>query len=122
MAAVLTGGGAGALVLTGVLAAVHGRLHQPGDSAANLVMGAFTAGLAAAGGVSFGAARSLGVFRAAMAAMVGIALASLIGILTVPADMAVGQTGVLVLCGLSVLCTAVGLTWFIRMYESHTNV
>lgn len=121
MAAVLTGGGAGAVILTGVLSAVHARLHQPGDNAANLVLGAFTAGLATAGAVAFGAARSLGVFRAAMAGMVGIALASLIGILTVPADMAVGQTGVLALCGLSVLCTAVGLTWFMRTYESHTS-
>jgi hypothetical protein len=82
-----------------VLIAVHEMPRSSGF--AGLVLATGAAGLGCAALVAFTIARTLGVWRAAGAAMSGVAGAALVVVLTTPADIAAGRLG---LAALGALC------------------
>lgn len=84
-----------------MLIAVH-ELPRGADTAfAGVLLASAAAGLGCAALVAFTIARTLGVWRAAGAAMSAVAGAALVVVLTTPADIAAGRLG---LAALGVAC------------------
>jgi hypothetical protein len=98
----------GGAVLCAALAFVHDMPRGPDSPMANTVIGAAVAGLGAAAMAAFVLARAVGVFKACMAATVAVAGAALVGVLTVPADVAAGRAGVVTLLGVSLAIIGLG--------------
>jgi len=103
LGAIIVGGAAGGLLLCVVLALAHGMRGTADATFARLAIGAALSGLAVAALVGGALARRLGVWRSAVSAMVALAGAALVGVLTTAADMAAGALG---LVGLASLCVA----------------
>ena len=102
----MIGAAAGGALVCGVLIAVHELPRGPDSSFAGGVLGTGAAGLGCAALVACTIARALGVWRAAGAAMSGVAGAALVVVLTTPADIAAGRLG---LAALGALCVTVML-------------
>jgi hypothetical protein len=102
LTAIVVGGGSGGALLCLALAAAHGMPRGPDTTFANIAIGAGVAGLTSAAGIGFALARPLGVWRAAVSAMVSLAGAALVGVLTTAADIAGGIVGLLVLAALCI--------------------
>lgn len=98
----MVGGGWGGALLCLVLAATHGMQRGPDTPFANIAIGALATSLTLAAGIGFALARPLGVWRAAVSAMVSLAGAALVGVLTTAADIAGGPIGLLVLAALCI--------------------
>ena len=115
---IAVGGGAGGALLCLVLVATHGMPRGPDTPFAGIAIGALATSLTAAAGIGFWIARPLGVWRAAVAAMVALAGAALAGVLTTAADIAAGIIGLLVL---ATLCGGVAVVaWRIRPLRGET--
>jgi hypothetical protein len=99
-----------------VLAAAHGMPRGPDTTFSNIAIGALATSLTAAAGVGFALARPLGVWRSAVSAMVSLAGAALVGVLTTAADIAGGVIGLLILAALCIGVT-VG-AWRLRPVRS----
>ena len=97
LAAIIIGGASGGLLLCLFLTAAHGMPRGVDSTFANIAIGVGAAGLALAATVAFRLARRLGVWRSAVSAMVAVAAAALVGVLTTAADMAAGTIGLLAL-------------------------
>jgi hypothetical protein len=90
------------------LIAAHNMPRGPGSSMPDLVLGAGAVSLAGGASTAFVVARSLGVFRGMMSAMVAVSLAALFGVLTVPADATAGRGGLVTLMVLALLTIVAG--------------
>jgi hypothetical protein len=114
----VVGGGSGGALLCLALAATHGMQRGPDTPFANIAIGALAASLTSAAAVGFALARPLGVWRAAVSAMVSLAGAALVGVLTTAADIAGGTIGLLVLAA---LCIGVSAgAWRMRPVRGET--
>ena len=92
-----------------MLIAVHDMPRGADTPFVGILLGTAAAGLGCAALVAFTIARTLGVWRAAGAAMSGVAGTALVVVLTTPADMAAGRLGI---AALGVLCLgAMLLAW-----------
>ena len=84
----------------------------PDTPFANIAITALAAALTIAAGLGAFLARSLGVWRAAISAMIALAGAALVGVLTTAADIAGGVGGLLVLAA---ICPSASLgAWRLR--------
>lgn len=102
LAAIIVGGASGGVLLCLVLAAAHDMPRGSETPFATIALGAGAAGLGLSALVGFTLARRLGVWRSAVSAMVAVAGAALVGVLTTAADMAAGTIGLLVLAAICV--------------------
>ena len=102
LAAIVIGAAAGGALVCGVLIAVHELPRGADTPFAGIILGTGAAGLGCAALVAFTIARALGVWRAAGAAMTGVAGTALVVVLTTPADIAAGRLGLAVLGALCV--------------------
>jgi len=103
MAAIVTGAASGGALLCLVLFASYTLPRGPTGAFSNIALVAAAAALATAAGVAFTLARAtLGAWRARLAAMVAVAGAALVTVLTTPADIALGRSGLLVLAALCI--------------------
>ena len=80
-----------------MLVAVHDMPRGAETAFAGVLLATAAAGLGCAALVAFTIARALGVWRAAGAAMSGVAGTALVVVLTTPADIAAGRIGIAVL-------------------------
>ena len=103
LAAIIIGGASGGLLLCLFLADAHSMPRGVDSTFANIAIGAGAAGLALAATVAFRLARRLGTWRSAVSAMVAVAAAALVGVLTTAADMAAGTIGLLALAAMCVM-------------------
>jgi hypothetical protein len=104
LAAVSIGAAAGGALLCLILAAAHDMPRGADSRFADVALGGAAAGLSFAAAVGFALARRLGVWRAALVAMIAVSGAALVTVLTTAADIALGRTGLLLL---ALLCIGV---------------
>lgn len=102
LTAIVVGGGSGGALLCLVLAAAHAMPRGPDTPFSRIAIGGLAASMTCAIAVGFALARPLGVWRAAVSAMVALAGAALVGVLTTAADIALGRAGLLILAALCV--------------------
>ena len=112
IAAISIGGASGGAVVCLVFAAAHGMARGPDQPFADIALAGAFAGLAIAAAVGFTIGRTLGTWRALMAAISAVAGSALVTVLTMPADMALGRTGLLLLGGLCLGVIALGMKVF----------
>jgi hypothetical protein len=112
IAAISIGGASGGTVVCLVLTAAHGMARGPDQPFADVALAGAFAGLAVAAGVAFTIGRALGTWRALMVAISAVAGSALVTVLTMPADLAFGRTGLLALAGLCVTIIALATRVF----------
>jgi hypothetical protein len=98
----VVGGGSGGALLCLVLVAAHGMPRGPDTAFSRIAIGGLATSMTSAIGIGFALARPLGVWRAAVSAMVSLAGAALVGVLTTAADIAGGVVGLLILAALCI--------------------
>jgi len=104
LASISIGAASGGAVVSLVLAAAHGMVRGVGQPFTSIALAGAIGGLVVAGLTCWTIARPLGTWRAILATLSALAGAMLITVLTLPADMAAGRAGLLMLAA---LCIAV---------------
>lgn len=102
LAAIIMGAAAGGGLCCLILVLAHDMPRGPNTRFADIALGGAAAGLSFAAAVGFVLARRLGVWRSAMTAMISVAGAALVGVLTTAADIAGGRFGLIVLAAMCI--------------------
>ena len=102
LAAISIGASSGGALVSLVLAATHGMERGRDQPFTYVALAAAAAGLVVSGAVSWFIGRRLGMWRGILATISAVAGGMLLIILTLPADMAAGRLGLLVLAGLCI--------------------
>ena len=102
LASISIGAASGGALVCLVLAAAHGMERGKDQPFTYIALAGAACGLVVSAAVAWNIGRRLGVWRATLTTISAVAGGMLITLLTLPADMAAGRLGLLILAGICI--------------------